>query len=72
MPSDISAMTKIMDSIIDYDTVKTLVANLPSIDPCPNFFNLRTLQTHFAHALNSLTFIGPYIAHSFFWLRSRL
>jgi hypothetical protein len=32
-----------MDSIIDYDTVKTLVANPPSIVPLPNFFNLHAL-----------------------------
>ena len=43
-----------MDSIIDYDTVKTLVANPPRIDPCPNFFNLRALQTHFTYTLTCL------------------
>jgi len=30
-----------MDTTIDYDTVKTLVANPPNLDPRPNFFNLR-------------------------------
>jgi hypothetical protein len=43
-----------MDSIIDYDMVKTLMANPPSLDPCPNFFNLRALQTHFTWALKHL------------------
>jgi hypothetical protein len=46
-----------MDSFIDYDTVKTLVANPPSLDPHPNLFNLHALQTHFARALKH--FAGP-------------
>jgi hypothetical protein len=50
----LEARRKKMDSIIDYDTVKTLVANPPSLDPCPNFFNLHALQTHFAQALKHL------------------
>jgi hypothetical protein len=53
-PNNVGATTKIMDSIIDYDTVKTLVANPTSIDPRRNFFNLRTLQTHFACTLKHL------------------
>ncbi len=54
MPNNTSATTKIMDSIIDYDTVKTLVANPPSIDPRPNLFNLHALQIHFACTLKHL------------------
>jgi hypothetical protein len=43
-----------MDSIISYDSVKVLLANLPSIEPRPNFFNLRALRTHFARALKRI------------------
>jgi hypothetical protein len=41
-------MTSIMDSAIAYDTIKALVANLPSLGDRPNFFNLPALQTHFS------------------------
>jgi hypothetical protein len=50
-PNIISAMTSSMDSTITYDMVKALVANPPSLEDRPNFFNLRDLQNHFACAL---------------------
>ncbi len=40
-----------MDLVIIYDTVKTLVANPPSLGNQPNFFYLCALQTYFACAL---------------------
>ncbi len=40
-----------MNAIISYNTIIGLLANLPTIDPRPNFFNLHALQNHFAHAL---------------------
>jgi hypothetical protein len=43
-----------MDLVITYDTVKTLVANPPSLGGRPNFFNLCTLQTHFACTLKQI------------------
>jgi hypothetical protein len=43
-----------MDSIFEYETIKELVANPPSLDPRPNFFNLRALLTHFARALKHI------------------
>jgi hypothetical protein len=38
------------DTIITYDAVQTLLANPPSLNPCPNFFNIRELRSHFARA----------------------
>jgi hypothetical protein len=43
-----------MDTTITYDTIVGLLANPPSIDPRPNFFNLRNLCTHFAQALKKI------------------
>jgi hypothetical protein len=43
-----------MDVVITYDTVKTVVENPPSLGNQPNFFNLCTLQTHFACALKRI------------------
>ena len=43
-----------MDSTIEYDTVILLLGNPPSLDPCPNFFNLNELRTHIARALKKL------------------
>ena len=40
-----------MDSIISYDEVAALVANPPTIAPCPNFTNLRNLRRYIQHAL---------------------
>ena len=43
-----------MYTIIEYDTVIALLANPPSLDPRPNFFNLHELKTNFACALKKL------------------
>ena len=43
-----------MDTIIEYDKVIALLANPPSLDPRPNFFNLCKLRTHFAQGLKKL------------------
>jgi hypothetical protein len=43
-----------MNTVISYDMVKGVLANPPSLDPCPNFFNLRALQRHFAKALKRI------------------
>ena len=43
-----------MNSIISYDTIVGLLANQPSINPHPNFFNLRALHNHFACALKKV------------------
>ena len=40
-----------MDTIISYDEVAALVANLPTLAPHPNFTNLRNLRRHIQHAL---------------------
>jgi hypothetical protein len=39
-----------MDIIITYDVVQTLLANPPSLNPCPNFFNIQKFGSHFARA----------------------
>ena len=43
-----------MDTIIEYDTVKALLANPPSLDTRPNFFNFCELRTLFAQGLKKL------------------
>ncbi len=43
-----------MDIIITYDIVQTLLANSPSLNPCPNFFNICELRSHFARALKKI------------------
>jgi hypothetical protein len=43
-----------MDIIITYDTVRMLLANPPSLNPHPNFFNIRELRSHFARALKKI------------------
>ena len=43
-----------MDTIIEYDTVIAILANPPSLNPRPNFFNLCKLRTHCARALKKL------------------
>jgi hypothetical protein len=43
-----------MNTVISYDTVMGVLVNPPSLDPCPNFFNLRALQSHFAKALKRI------------------
>ncbi len=40
-----------MNAIISYDTIMSLLANPPSLEPRPNFFNRCALRTHFAWAL---------------------
>ncbi len=39
-----------MDTIISYDEVAALIANLPTIAPHPNFTNLRNLRHHIQRA----------------------
>jgi hypothetical protein len=43
-----------MNTVIAYDAVRMLVGNLPSINPRPNFFNIRELRKHFAKALKKI------------------
>jgi hypothetical protein len=43
-----------MNTVISYDVVWTLLANPPSINPRPNFFNIRELRKHFAKALKKI------------------
>jgi hypothetical protein len=43
-----------MNATISYNTIIGILANPPSLDPHPNFFNLRALRTHFARALKKL------------------
>ncbi len=43
-----------MNTVISYDTVMGVLAKPPSLDPCPNFFNLRALWSHFAQALKHI------------------
>jgi hypothetical protein len=43
-----------MNAIISFDRIISLLANPPSLDPHPNFFNLHALQTHFARALKKI------------------
>jgi hypothetical protein len=43
-----------MDIIIAYDPVWMLLENPPSLNPCPNFFNIRELKSHFARALKKI------------------
>ena len=40
-----------MDTIISYDEVAALIANPPTIAPCPNFTVLRNLRCHIQRAL---------------------
>ena len=43
-----------MNFLITYDEVVALVANPPTLAPCPNFTNLRALHCHLQHALQRL------------------
>jgi hypothetical protein len=43
-----------MNAIISYVTIVGVLANPPTIDPRPNFFNLRALRNHFARALKKV------------------
>ena len=40
-----------MNIVVTYDAVWTHLANPPSLNPCPNFFNICDLRSHFAKAL---------------------
>ena len=40
-----------MDTIISYDEIAALAANPPSLEPRPNFTNLRNLRRHIQRAL---------------------
>ena len=48
-----------MDATIIYDTIIGLLANPPSLGYRPNFFNLRALRTHLAHALRKVSCPQP-------------
>ncbi len=54
LSSLLTILASTMDTTITYDTIVGLLANLPSIDPCPNFFNLGNLRTHFSLALKKI------------------
>jgi hypothetical protein len=43
-----------MNTVISYDAVRTIFANPPSINPRPNFFNIRELRKDFAKALKKI------------------
>ena len=43
-----------MNTVVTYEAVRTLLANPPSINPRPNFFNIRDLRSHFARALKKI------------------
>jgi hypothetical protein len=42
-----------MNTVETYEAVRTLLANPPSINSRPNFFNIRELRSHFAKALKN-------------------
>jgi len=43
-----------MITVVSYDAVQMLLANPPSINPRPNFFNIRKLRSDFAKALKKI------------------
>ncbi len=43
-----------MNTVVTYEAVRMLLANPPSINPRPNFFNICELQSHFARALKKI------------------
>jgi hypothetical protein len=43
-----------MNITITYDAVRMLLANPPSLNPYPNFFNIREIRSHFARALKKI------------------
>jgi hypothetical protein len=53
-PNIIRATRETMNTIVTYEAVQTLLANPPSINPRPNFFNIRELRSHFAKALKKI------------------
>jgi hypothetical protein len=44
-----------MDAVIDYDEAAGFLKNPPSLEPCPNFTNIRALQKHIVQALAQLS-----------------
>jgi hypothetical protein len=44
-----------MDTVIDYDEAAGFLKNPPSLEPCPNFTNICTLQKHIVQALAQLS-----------------
>ena len=44
-----------MDTLITFDEVVALLANPPTLDPHPNFANLRALRRHMQRALQRLS-----------------
>ena len=48
-----------MDNFISYDAVQTLFAYPPSLNPHPNFLNIRALWNHFAEALKKIPCSQP-------------
>ena len=43
-----------IDIIITYDAVRMLLANPPSLNPCPNFFNIHELSSDFAREVKKI------------------
>jgi hypothetical protein len=43
-----------MDAVIDYDEAAGFLKNPPSLEPRPNFTNIRALQKHIVQALTQL------------------
>ncbi len=50
-----------MDTLITYDEVVALVANPPTLAPCPNVTNLRALRCHLQRALQCLVNPQSYV-----------
>ncbi len=44
-----------MDAVIDYNKAAGFLKNPPSLEPCPNFTNIRALQKHIVQALAQLS-----------------
>ena len=53
-PNILRATREKMNTVVSYDAVRTLLVNSPSINPRPNFFNIRELRSHFAKALKKI------------------
>ncbi len=51
-----AATRETMNTVVTYEAVRTLLANPPSINPRPNFFNIRELRSHFTKALKKIPF----------------
>ncbi len=50
-----SAKSNIMDTVIDYDEAAGFLKNPPSLEPRPNFINIRALQKHIMQGLVQLS-----------------